>query len=354
MQITFPRMCAATAVACALIVSAGVQSASATAVGGGQTTITITSGISAKLKKAGIGISAGEPATYSSRKLRLSVTGGDVSLKSARGTLRHSGVLVFRRGSRTASLRSLTVNSTVLTVTIGDEQGLPLATLDRRRSRARSTRDQSAVKASRIRAKLSSEGASLLNGRLRTRAFRRGQTIATVSLEIERSMRITGGSATLTVDPVFNATLAKTSFKLYGAAPATGDNLTKFVFPVSGGKVGAVRLDGEVKLTGGVVVDQEGPFITLRDPIATMAGSKSRLSILAGPFGRAPVVDIDLTKAKIKRKLNSRGGTITVTGIPLRFTGLASTALKLVGIATETGALLGFADATLRVSSSSR
>ncbi len=353
MQIISLRSFAAAAVTCALAAAVSASPAFAASVGGGRTTLTLNGGMAKVLKKAGVSVSASAPATSSGRRLRFEVSSGTVNFRTARGTLRHSGSFTLRSAKRDTLLRGITVTSREIAVNIGDTNGVPLATLDRRSAKPRRARDRSRVKASRIRARLSSEGASELNRRLGVRVFRRGQSLWTVSLDVERSMKIVGGSATLTFDPVFNGTLAATSFKLSGASPASGDNVTSFTFPVTGGNVGSVRLDGEVKVGGGITVDQDGPFITLRDPIANTRGSRSTLTIVAGPFGRVSVGDIDLTRAKITRKLTTRGGTITLRKVPIRFNGLAATALTLVGIPTTEGQLLGTSEVTLRVRPSS-
>lgn len=349
MQFISPRACATALVACGLAGAFSAAPASATSIAGGNTTLVLDSRLSSALRQAGVTVGADAPSGILGRRVRLSVNDGDLQMATARGSLTHSGTLFFLTPKRRALLRRITMSSGAITANIGENEGLPLARLERRSAKTRRSAGSGSVKASGIVATFTSEGAGELNRVLGVGVFRAGQRLGLVSIDAERALRVTGGSATLTVDPAFNASLATSKFVLAAAPPASGDNLTSFVFPVASGEVGAESLDGQLKLSGGVTVDNEGPFITLRDPIVNTAGTRSALTIIAGPFGRVPVADIDLTRAKIVRDLDAKGGTITLTGVPVRFSPLAATALTLVGIPTLKGQLLGRANATLRI-----
>lgn len=348
-QLIPQRACAAAAITCALGAALGATPASATSIAGGTTTIMLDRDLATGLRQAGVTVGADAPSALSGRRLQLDVSTGDLTLATARGSLTHGGNLFFLTPRRRALLRKLAVTSTSITADIGESQGLPLARLDRGSALTRRGTGGNSVSSSGIAATFTAEGAGELNRILGVSAFRAGARLGLVRIEAERALRVTGGSATLTVAGPFNEKLAATKFLLTAAPPATGDNLTSFSFPVVSGSVGAVSLDGQLKLAGGVTVDNDGPFITLRDPIITTAGSHSLLTIVAGPFGRVTVADIDLTRAKVVRALGAKGGTITLTGVPVRFSPLAATALTLVGIPTLKGQLLGRSDVVLRV-----
>ena len=346
----FRRSCRTAAIACGLALAATAAPASATSIAGGTTTLVVDRDLATGLRQAGVTIGADAPSSLAGRRLRLAVSAGDLTLATARGSLTHGGTLFFLTPRRRAILRKLTVTSTSITADIGDSQGLPLARLDRSAAKLRRGAGGGSVSSSGIAASLTAEGAGELNRILAVSAFHAGARLGLVRIDAERALRVTGGSATLTVAGPFNEKLAATKFLLTAAEPATGGNLTSFSFPITGGSVGALSLDGQFKLAGGVTVDNDGPFITLRDPIVTTAGSHSLLTIIAGPFGRVTVADIDLTRAKVVRALGASGrGTITLTGVPVRFSPLAATALTLVGIPTLKGQLLGRSDVTLRV-----
>jgi hypothetical protein len=350
---SLPRMTLSLALAAALAACAaaalGAAPAQATKIAGGSTTLMLDRGFAASLKQAKVKVGAEAPAAVHGRRVDLDVSSGDLQLASARGSLKHGGILYFLTARKRALLRDLTLTSSAITADVGDLDGLQVANLDRSPAKTKRRTSTGSVTSAGIVATLTEIGADELNRILRVSAFRAGARLGVVKIEADRALKITGGSATLTVAGPFNAKLAETKFLLSAAAPATGDNVKSFAFPVTSGSIGAHTLSGSFRLSGGVVVDQEGPFITLKDPIVKADGPRSELTIIAGPFGRVVVADIDLTRAKVARRIGAAGGTITLTGVPVRFSPLAATALTLVGIPTLKGQLLGRSDVTLRV-----
>jgi len=97
---------------CALLAFTPFAPAASDPVASGTTTVTLNKGFFKKLKKNGVKVLKVSPASVKSRKVTLPVSAGSVDPLTGQGYLEHSGGIKFKAGKKTATLKSLILDTT--------------------------------------------------------------------------------------------------------------------------------------------------------------------------------------------------------------------------------------------------
>jgi hypothetical protein len=111
-----------TAAALAVVVSlafAGAAVAAFTRVTGGTTQITASAAAAKVLSDNHITVTTAAPATSAGTTFTFPIAGGSIKPKTLRGIIRHMGGLSLSNGTKTVSVRRLTIVSTKHSATIG-------------------------------------------------------------------------------------------------------------------------------------------------------------------------------------------------------------------------------------------
>lgn len=167
----------------ALAIAAPAQAA-AVDVGSGATTLRLDAGTARVLTGAGFDVAPIGPAKAGRAGVAFPITGGRVDDATARGSIRHSGGLRFRRGETTVRLTSFTVNVRrgVSTLSARVNGGVRATVIRLGLSDARVRKDGGALVVSRVTANLSRTGAGALNKAFSVRVFRPGLRLGTVTV----------------------------------------------------------------------------------------------------------------------------------------------------------------------------
>ena len=148
-----------------------------------------------------------------------------------------------------------------------------------------------------------------------------------------KSIGLTGGATTLTLDP--GAANALQSLGI-SAAPIGGSSLA---FPITGGELNAKTFAGTIRHSGGIALTKGATTVQLTD-FQIGIDSAPELTALVGG-NRVPILTVDLSALKS----DISGGTITLTGAALKLTAAAAGALNQAFATTAftEGLLLGTA-----------
>jgi hypothetical protein len=265
-----------TAALVAMLAIAPLASAASDPIKSGTTTLTINSGFNKKAKKAGIKITAVKPSKIKGTKATFAVTGGEIEPTTGAGTVTHSGGLKITWGKKSATLKSLTVDTKKKSISakVGGKT-VKVASL----AGTSTARLGFGASVSAKKVKLTSAGANALNKALtpapkKTKVKKNGKTIVkTVKTQPPFKANMVLGSSNTEVEPETVAVLPTGTMTFAGApgllgklkaaevnleviAPTTPVAATTFVSPISGGTLSPLGTAGQVNSSGGLKLTQ--------------------------------------------------------------------------------------------------
>jgi hypothetical protein len=299
----------------------------ALAASGGKSTITLSKSASKRNKKAKVRVTASKGASASSKAVTLPISGGTVDPASFKGLVSHKGKLTLKRGRRMLGL-------TGVIVTVGQRSTVG-ATLRGQRAGVFSldTRDAKYVRngvdggtLSNVRVKLSEKYAKALNRILKTKAYKKGQLLGTMTVTGKLAQALVQqGAAQLALNPAALQSLASQGVSVTPAPPAalSGNTLT---VPVSVGAIsigeGATLLD----LDGGLTLTKGSTSITLDGFEIEADGNTATLNV-TGPIS-LPFSNLSGSFAPVF----GNGNSFEIENISSTLTVQAAAALEKVGI----------------------
>jgi hypothetical protein len=143
---------------------------------------------------------------------------------------------------------------------------------------------------------------------------------APAAAKSKRSLKLSGGATTLTLDQGAIDALASLGIAAAPLSPATADG-ADLRFPLTTGRVKAKTLAGTIRHVGGLSLTRGETRVELRNfVIDTKEGV---LTARAGD-SRLAILDLDLSDAEVKR----RGKRLTVSGVAATLTAGAAEALN--------------------------
>ena len=262
----------------AMLAIAPLASAAPDPIASGTTTLTINGGFANKAKKAGIKITALKPSKIKGTKATLAVTGGEIEPTTGAGTVTHSGGLKITWGKKSATLKSLTIDTKGKTISakVGGKT-VKVASL----AGTSTARLGFGASVSAKKVKLTSAGANALNKALtpaptKVKVKKKGKTVTkTVKVkpafkanmvlgasitEVEpKTVNVTPtGSMVFTGDPTLLTKLNDVETKLVVIPPTTAA-ANVFTSPLSGGTISPLGTSGTVNSAGGIVLTQVLP-----------------------------------------------------------------------------------------------
>jgi hypothetical protein len=263
---------------CAWCLAAPSAGATYDPIGSGQTTLRLAPSFLSTLRAAGVKLSATAPARLTGGRVSFPVAGGKLDPVSVRGTLEHSGALVFKAGGKSLPMKGLQLKTTQASSPLSAKFGggkLKLA------ASSKLTTERSgfglAMKVASIR--LSAKVATRLEKKLGLRGvFAADQLLGTAVSEAQPAtvaIKPTG-KAELTIDPSFAAKLAGLFVAASPVFPS--EHPGAFTFPIGGGTLalspgipaGGLKTNGAlefIQVGGGQVFARELE-IDLSDSVA--------------------------------------------------------------------------------------
>jgi hypothetical protein len=219
----------------ASLLAASPAAATYDPIGSGQTTLRFGPSFLSTLGAAGVKLSATAPARLAGGRVSFPVAGGKLDPVSVRGTLEHSGTLVFNAGGKSLPMKGLQLKTTQANSPFSAKFGggkLKLA------ATSTLTTERSgfglAMKVSKIR--LSSKVATRLEKKLGlSGAFEPDELVGTAVSEAQPATVAikAGGQAELSIDPAFATKLSGLFVAVNPVFPA--EHPGAFTFPIGGG-----------------------------------------------------------------------------------------------------------------------
>ncbi|MBJ7329785.1 MAG: hypothetical protein JHC95_07810 [Solirubrobacteraceae bacterium] len=288
---------AAAALLCAAPPAAPAQTAPRAAVASGQTVLTLNAKTLKRLRASHVSVRATAPSTRSGRRVTLAVdpAGSALDPKTFAGALNHAGGLLLTARGRSLALTGLVASvgrSSSLTAVAGAGARTKILSLATRRAKV--TRKNLDARLRGVSARLTSAGAKVLNQNLGVRAFRRGQTLGTLSSQAAFAEAIfTGGTTGLAFDAAAVSSLRSLGVTLTGVAPATLTGATAS-FPITGGQANITTLAGSITHSGGLSLTA-GP---IRTQLTNFDIRAPQLLLQVNDAAAAPAIDLDTSAAK--------------------------------------------------------
>ena len=292
-------------------------------VSGGATTLRLDAGTARALSGAGVRLSLVGPARSAGGGVRFPVTGGAADPRTLAGSVEHSGGLRLRAGGRSVTLRDFryTVGSrSSLSADVGGTR-LPILTLGLGNARVR---DAGALetRVSGVTARLTAGAARALNRAFSTTLFARGLKLGTVRSDVEFGEVIfRGGSTNLVFDDGAVTALGQLGITPSAIAPAS-PGAKGASFPITGGRVDAETLAGEIRHGGGLALTRGDTRVELRSFTIGIDDSPA-LSALLGAQ-RPEILSLDVSG--IRRA--ARGNDVHADNVVARLTAGAADALN--------------------------
>jgi hypothetical protein len=312
-----------------LLVMAPVVQANYEPLGSGATRITFDKGFLALLQQNGVKLAAVAPATLKGGVVAFPVSGGKFDPTSAKGTVEHEGMLVFRAGRRKVPLRALQLKTTQrrspLSVKAGGGQ-LKLADAAKLVVGREGFGDR--VKVSDLT--LSAKVAERLGKKLHLHdVFREGQPLGTTLTKARPvTIAVLGkNKASLVLDPGIVAKLQGLFVAVNPIFPAEHIGAS-FTLPIFGGTIapdassGTIETSGALEalqLGGGQVFWQQSSF-DLAVHAALPEVNVQPSPPYAGKVGQLPVASLG-TGAIAS---NPKARTVTIAGASLAMQALTA------------------------------
>jgi hypothetical protein len=248
-------------------------------VASGSTTLKLAPSFTHLLKTSGVRLEGKGGVKVRGGAISFLVTTGKLEPVEAKGTIEHTGQLVFRAGSRKLSLRSLQLKTTRATSPYAAKLGggqLKLST----GAKLTSTRKGFGTSFQTTGMRLSAKAATRLDKKLALKGvFAEGQMLGTATTSVEPATvgLAPTGKVELTLDPAFAAKLASFFVAVNPVFPT--EHLGSFSFPIGGGILAPDGSSGLVKSTGGIeFVQVGGGQFFIREPELEIQGGQ----VLAG------------------------------------------------------------------------
>lgn len=313
--------------------------------GGGGTTLKLAPGTAKALKSLGVSVAPTGKAKASSKGVTFPITGGTLDTATGAGTIRHTGGLRLRAGSKSVVLSDYTVVSagpgkSTMSVKVGKARAKLLVPAV---GKVKLSRKGLGVVLSRVDVHLTKAGASALNKTFGVTAFKGGLKLGTATVDATPSqIAFEGGQTDLVLDPGTGAALTSLGVTPGLIGPATANADGSFAFPITGGLVDAKTLAGTIPHSGGISLTAGATVVTLTDFIID-TNAKQLTAIVAGG-ARTAILDLDLSAVKVT--VDGRG--VTVGTVPATLTAGAAGALNQAFGVTAFTAGLKFGVATVR------
>ncbi len=292
---------------------------------GGSTTLRLAPSTARALEGLGVSVTPTGRATAGSAGVRFPITRGRLDPETARGTFRHAGGLRLRAGHVRVTLSDFNVVvGRRATMSARVDGGPRLAALRPVVSRARIARDGLTTTVSNVRIALSPRGARALNRAFGVRVFTSRLVLGTATIRARsEQVAFAGGRTDLALDPAAGAALASLGVTpgLVGDAAANPDG--SFGFPITGGKVAAATLAGDVRHSGGISLTAGGTRVELTNFDIDTA-ERTLSANVTGVAGKVAILSLDLSA--IQR--TDGDGTVTVADVPARLTKASADALN--------------------------
>jgi hypothetical protein len=259
-------------------------------VAAGQTMLQVDRGTARVLNRAGVRVDLLGPARTGRSGLTFPATGGAIDPRTLRGAVDHTGGLRFRAGGRAVDLTQLRytigARSSTLSAVVGGSR-LTIMRLNLRRARVAS--DGPLTKsARRITATLTGGAARALNRAFDVRLFAGGLRIGTVRTEVELADAVlAGGDTTLALDAGAADALRSLGITpgVVGAARAGDAGLA---FPITGGRVDARTLAGEIAHSGGISLTRGDTRVELTDFVIGIDDTPALSALVGGSVASPP------------------------------------------------------------------
>jgi hypothetical protein len=316
-------------------------------ISGGGTTLKLDAGAAKALKSLGVAVAPTGRATAGSAGVRFPITGGALDPSSGAGQVRHSGGLRLSAGRTRVTLSDFTVAiNKASTMSARVNGGSRLGALIPVVGKARIARKGLGLTVSRIDIHLSTKGAAALNRAFGVKAFKPRLKLGTATVATSfTQIRFKGGQTDLALDPGAASALSSLGVTpgLVGAAKANPDGT--FGFPITGGKVNAKTLAGQVPHVGGISLTKGATVVTLTDfnidtraaQLTAKINGGARAAILSLALDR-PTVDVGDTTVTVGNVTATltQGAADALNGA---FGTTAFTAGLTLGVATVRGDL---------------
>jgi len=291
---------------------------------GGSTTLRLAPSTARALDTLGVSVAPTGRAAAGSAGVRFPITRGSLDPETARGTVRHTGGLRLRAGHVRVTLSDFNVvvgrRSTMSARVNG---GPRLGALQPVVTRARIARDGLTTTVSNVQIRLSPRGARALNRAFGVRAFTSRLVLGTATIRARsEQVAFSGGRTDLALDPAAGAALASLGVTP-GLIGATANPDGSFGFPITGGKVNAETLAGDVRHSGGISLTAGATRVELTNFDIDTAERTLSANVTGIP-GKVAILSLDLSA--IRR--TDGEDTVTVANVPARLTKPAADALN--------------------------
>jgi hypothetical protein len=307
------------------LLAAPAQAADKVDLTGGGTTLRLAPATARALDGLGVSVAPTGRAAAGARGVTFPITGGSLDPQTARGVIRHTGGLRLRAGHVRVTLSDFNVVvGRRSTMSARVDGGGRLGALRPVVDRARIARDGLTTTVSNVQIRLSARGATALNRAFGVRAFTSRLVLGTATIRARsQQVAFAGGRTDLALDPAAGAALTSLGVApgLVGDARANADG--SFAFPITGGKVNARTLAGDVRHSGGISLTKGATRVELTNFDIDTA-ERTLSANVTGVSGKVAILSLDLSA--IER--TDADGTVTVANVPARLTKPAADALN--------------------------
>lgn len=306
-----------------LLVAPPVARAVYDPIGSGATTLNLDKSFLRLLRDHEVKLETGEGASLRGAALRFPITGGKFDPRTRQGTVEHGGIVLFKRGKRSISMKGLqlktTRRSSPFVAKLAGGQ-LKLGTAQRLSVGRHGFADT--VTASRLR--LSAKFADRLSKRLRLKGvFAEGMPLGSAAMRAipATTAILPEGTAQLELDPAMSAKLNGLFVAVNPIFPAERPGL--FTLPIFSGKLTLDLSGGYLQLQGGIEFIQLGGGQVIWRESRIDFDARALIPDVevlpsppyAGKAGQLPAAALDLDTGAPVANSNSR--TLTVAGATL-------------------------------------
>ena len=307
--------------AAVMLVLVPAASAKTEPVGGGKTTLKLSSGAADYLSENQTKIKAAEPAKAKGTKYTLAIKKGELDTKKVKGSLKHDGGLELKGPGGEVELTKFLAKfskSSKLSAKV-EKKSSKLFDLDTEGTKPKVK--GSTTKINGVTATLTSKGVGVIEDITDMELEDPEMVFAKVKVAAEAGdVTLSGGDTSLALDAAMKTKLSGAGVSSEPTPPAVLDG-EKLSFPVAGGDVGADGGSGTVRLEGG---------LKLAKGATTLEWSKLRINLADGEIttqaepARLTVLSFDPEAVTVK----SKGKKVTVSKIATTLTEEGATAIN--------------------------
>ncbi|MGK2931582.1 MAG: hypothetical protein ACSLFD_02190 [Solirubrobacterales bacterium] len=322
-----------------VVLGFGAGGAQAEKISGGTTKLKVDKPVAKVLKQNGVSLAPVKPAKVKGGGVVFPITGGDLNLKTAAGTLRHSGGLKFAAGGKRLVAKKFVVKTgkgNVLTAEVG---GTRVNLLKLNLSKAQVKRTGLGLRVSKVGASLTGTAAKALNATFGVKLFRKGLRIGHVIVNATPATvaLADSGSTDLAFDPGTAQALTGLGVSAAPIGEATALPSGELSFPITGGRANTSTFAGVVRHSGGISLTAGSTVVELSDFTINVDGQPDLTALVGG--SRVSILTLDLSGLEAK----VAGRRITLGNVTAKLTVAAADALNAAfGVtAFEEGLVLG-------------